>query len=244
MERIDDLNINGLKLIQNTEYFLFGIDSVILANNVKVKKQDIVLDLCTGTAVIPIIINAKQECKKIYGIELQKEMFDLAKRNIELNNLNEKIHVLNMDIKDINSIRKYLIQESGKDTVDIIVCNPPYKEVGTGIKIEKTVRDIARNEVKCSLEDVFKVSSGLLNSKGKLYLVHKPERIVDLVNKALKYNLELKELRFMQPDINKRPSLVLLEYVKNGGRECHVREVLLQYDLNGDYTKDIKEIYS
>lgn len=243
MERIDDLNIKGLKLIQNTDYFLFGIDSVILANTVKVKKNEVLLDLCTGTAVIPIIINAKQECKKLIGVELQQEMYDLAQRNIELNELQDKISVLNMNIKDVKRIRKYLLENTGKDTVDCITCNPPYKEIGTGIKIEHSVKDIARNEVECTLEDIFKTASALLKSKGKLYLVHKPERIVDLVSLSRKYNLELKELRFMQPSIDKRPSIVLLEYVKDGGRECKVKEVLLQYDDKGNHSEEIMELY-
>jgi len=243
MERIDDLNIKGLKIIQNTDYFLFGIDSVILANNVKVKSQDIVLDLCTGTAVIPVIINAKQKCKRLIGVELQQEMYDLAKRNIELNKLQDRISVINMNIKDVKRIRKYLLENTGKDTVDCITCNPPYKEIGTGLKIQHSVKDIARNEVECTLEDIFKTSSSLLNSKGKLYLVHKPERIVDLISLSRKYNLELKELRFMQPTIDKRPSLVLLEYVKDGGRECIVKEVLLQYDNNGNHSEEIMELY-
>lgn len=243
MERIDDLNIKGLKIIQNTDYFLFGIDSVILANNVKVKKRDVVLDLCTGTAVIPVIINAKQECKKIIGVELQSEMHDLAIRNIQLNKLENKISVLNMNVKDVKGIRKYLLDNIGKDTVDCITCNPPYKEIGTGLKIQHCVKDIARNEVECTLEDIFKTASCLLKSKGKLYLVHKPERIVDLVSLSRKYDLELKELRFMQPSIDKRPSLVLLEYVKDGGHECRVREVLLQYDENGSHSEEIMELY-
>jgi len=244
MERIDDLNIKGLKIIQNTDYFLFGIDSVILANNVKVKKHEVLMDLCTGTAVIPVIINAKQECKSLIGVELQTEMYDLAKRNIELNKLEEKIWVINKNIKEIKDIRKYLIESIGKDTVDVITCNPPYKEIGTGLKIEHSVKDIAKNEVMCTLEDIFKTASALLNSKGRLYLVHKPERIVDLVSLSRKYNLELKELRFMQPKLDKRPSLVLLEYVKNGGRECKVREVLLQYDNNENHSEEIMKWYS
>ena len=243
MERIDDLNIKGLKIIQNTDYFLFGIDSVILANNVKVKSNDIVLDLCTGTAVIPVIINAKQKCKKLIGVELQKEMYDLAKRNIELNNLQNNIDIINMNIKDIKDIRRYLLDNVGKDTLDCITCNPPYKEIGTGLKIEHSVKDIARNEVECTLEDIFKTASAMLKSKGKLYLVHKPERIVDLISLSRKYNLELKELRFMQPSVDKRPSLVLLEYVKDGGHECRVREVLLQYDDKGNHSEEIMELY-
>ncbi|MBR5227159.1 MAG: tRNA1(Val) (adenine(37)-N6)-methyltransferase [Clostridia bacterium] len=243
MERIDDLNIAGLKVIQNTDYFMFGIDSVMLANTVKTGKKDIVIDLCTGSGVIPILVNAKQEPTKLIGLELQQEMYDLAKRNIELNNLEEKIDVYNIDIREIKSIRKLLMDRYGKDTVDCITCNPPYKEIGTGIKIDHGVRDIARNEVMCTLEDVFKTSSGLLKSRGKLYMVHKPERLVDLIYLSRQYNLELKEIRFMQPNIDKKPSIVLLEFVKDGGHECNVREILIQYDNNGKHSEEIMKIY-
>ena len=115
MERIDDLNIKGRKIIQDTDYFLFGIDSVILANSVRCKSQDIVMDFCTGTAVIPVIIEAKQECKKLLGVELQEEMYNLAKRNVELNKLCDRIDVLNLDIADVKSIRKYLLNTYNKE---------------------------------------------------------------------------------------------------------------------------------
>lgn len=238
-ERIDDLNINGLKIIQNTEYFMFGIDSVILANLVKsTSSSNVILDFCTGSAVISILLSAKVKYKKIIGIELQEEMYDLAKRNIELNNLNNDIEVLNADIKDYKKINEYV---NGK--VDIIVCNPPYKKMGTGIVNENMVKYIARHEDKCSLEDIFISSSKLLKTKGKLYMVHKPERIVDLICIARKYNLEAKNINIMQSKVDKKASLVFIEYVKDGGNECNVNPVLIQYEANGDYTKQLKEIY-
>ena len=116
--------------------------------------------------------------------------------------------------------------------------------MGTGIKIEHSVKDIARNEVECTLEDIFKTASGLLNSKGKFYLVHKPERLVDIMCVARKYNLELKEIRFMQPNIKKRPSIVLFEFVKDGGRECIVKETLMQYNEDGTHSEEILDIYN
>lgn len=244
MERLDDLNIKGRKILQNTDYFLFGIDTVILANNVKCKSQDIVMDFCTGTAVIPIIIDAKRECKKLIGIELQEEMYNLAKRNVELNNLCDRIDVLNLDIADVKSIRKYLLDKYGTESVSVITCNPPYKEVGTGLKINCSVKDIAKNEIKCNLETVFKSAASLLKSRGKLYMVHKPERIADLISIARKYNMELKSMRLMQPDITKRASIVLLEYVKDGGNECKIEPTLMEFDENLNYTKDILSTYS
>lgn len=222
MERIDDLNIKGRKIIQNTDYFLFGIDSVLLANFTKCKKHDLVMDFCTGSAVIPVLIEAKNECKKLIGIELQPEMYDLAKRNLELNCVKDKIEVLNMDITDVKGIRKYLMENYDTDSVSVITCNPPYKELGTGLNISCSIKDIAKNEVKCTLEVVFKSASSLLKSRGRLYMVHKPERIADLICIARKYNMELKTLRLMQSGSTKRASIVLLEYVKDGGNECKI----------------------
>lgn len=243
MERIDELNIKGLKVIQNTDYFLFGVDSVILANTVKTKKNDLVLDLCTGTAVIPIIIDAKNSCNKLIGVELQDEMYKLALKNIKLNKLEDRIDIMHGDVKDIKGIRKTLLDKYNTDSVSVITCNPPYKQVGTGINIELSVKDIARNEVMCTLEDIFKTSQALLISRGRLYMVHKPERIADLICVGRKYNMELKSMRLMQPDIEKKPSLVLLEYVKDGGNECNIKNVLLQYEADGKPSKEIIEMY-
>lgn len=213
-ERIDNLGINDLKIIQNKKYFCFGIDSVLLANFVKSNNSNnIIVDLCSGSGVIPVIISAKKKYNKIICVELQKEMFNLLNRNIDINNLNEKICGINYDIKDVKKIREKVIDIAKKDKVDIIVCNPPYKKIGSGSKNENEVKYIARHEVMCDLEDIFKTSSKLLKAKGKLYLVHKPERIVDLLEISRKYNLEAKNIRFVCPNINLKPSIVLIEYV-------------------------------
>jgi len=244
-ERIDDLNINGLKLIQNKDYFMFGIDSVILSSMVKsMSSSNVIVDFCTGSSVIPILLTTRVKYKKIIGIELQQEMYDLAVRNVKMNNLQYDICILNQDIKEYKEIVKYIrenVMASGN--VDVVVCNPPYKKVGTGIVNENSVKYIARHEDKCTLEDIFLSSSKLLKTKGKLYLVHKPERLADLIGLARKYNLEAKNINIMQPKIDKKASLVFIEYVKDGGNECNVNPVLIQYDENGDYTDKIKEIY-
>lgn len=244
MERIDELNINGKKIIQNTDYFLFGMDSVLIANMIKKTKNNMsVVDLGTGSAVIPILLSQKTNVRKIIGVEIQPEMYDLAIKNIELNNLKEKVNVINMDLTDVKTLKKHILEMTGKEEIDIVVSNPPYKEVGTGIMNETDVKYIARHEVSCTLEDIFKTSRAILSSKGKLYVVHKPERLVDLITVARKYKLEAKNITFMQPTINKAPSLVLIEYVKDGGNECRVSKVLIEFDSSGNYTQEIKEIY-
>ena len=242
MERIDDLNLNGKKILQDTECFLFGMDSVLLANMVK-ENGKVIVDLGTGSAVMPVIISEKTNGNKIIGVELQDEMYNLATKNVEYNNLEECIYIYHGDIKNVESIRKYIKEKVGKDKVDVVISNPPYKEVGTGSVNDTTVKYIARHEVKCNLEDIFKTSAKLLKSKGKLYLVHKPERLVDLMCLARKYNLEAKKIRFMQPVKNKKPSIVLVQYVLNGGKECIVAPVTIEYDENGNYTKEILDIY-
>lgn len=244
MERIDDLNLNGKKIVQDTDLFLFGMDSVLLANMVKGTNKDTnILDLGTGSAVMPVILTEKVKLNKVIGIELQDKMYDLAVKNIKLNNLEDKVFALHEDLKNIEKIRKEIINLTGRDTVDIVISNPPYKSQGTGTINETDEKYIARHEVKCTLEDIFKTTSKLLKFKGKLYIVHKPERIADLICIGRKYNLELKTLTFLQPTKNKKPSIVLLEYVLGGGNECTVLPNIIEYDDNGIYTDKIYEIY-
>ena len=244
MERIDDLNLNGKKIIQDTDLFLFGMDSVLLANKVKGAHKDTVLvDLGTGSAVMPVIIAEKNKLAKIIGVELQDKMYNLAVKNVEYNKLQDKITVLKENLKNINGIRKYILETTGRDNVDIVISNPPYKKAGTGSKNEVNEKYIARHEVECELEDIFKTASKLLKFKGKLYLVHKPERLADLIGLARKYNLEPKEIQFLQPTVSKKPSIVLIEYVLGGGNECVVLPSLIEYDENGNYMKEIENIY-
>lgn len=243
MERIDDLNLNGKKILQDTDCFLFGMDSVLLANRVK-ENNKIIVDLGTGSAVIPVIISEKTKGNKIIGVELQDEMYNLAMKNVKYNKLEDSIYICHEDIKNVENIRKYIKEKVNKEKADIVVSNPPYKEVGTGTVNDMNVKYIARHEVKCTLCDIFKTASKLLKSKGKLYMVHKPERLVDLLCIARKYNLEAKKVRFMQPLENKKPSIVLIEYVLDGGKECSVEPVLIEYDNLGNYTEEIFKIYS
>ena len=243
-ERIDDLGINDLKIIQNKEYFCFGTDSVLLANFVKSENSNnVILDLCSGSGVIPIILSAKKKYKKIFGVELQSEMYDLFDRNIKINNLEDSIISIKENVKNIKDIRKKITSIMGKDKIDIITCNPPYKEIGTGLTTNHGVKTIAKCEVMCKLEDIFITSSKLLGKGGKLYLVHKPERLSDLICFGRKYNLEAKEIRFVYPKINKKPSIVLISYRKDGGNETKVLEPLIEYNENMSYTDEIYNIY-
>lgn len=238
-ERIDELGINNMSIIQNDEYFCFGMDSILLANFVKSNSsKNIIVDFCSGSGVIPIIVSAKNKYKKIYAVELQNEMFDLLNRNILKNNLADSIIPINEDIRNVNSIKNVI-----SENIDIIVCNPPYKEVGTGIINENKVKYIARHEEKCKLSDIFENANKLLNVKGELYLVHKPERLADLINIARQYNLEPKIIKFVYPRVDLKPSIVLIKYVKKGGNELVVEKPLIEYTDSGEYTEEIYNLY-
>ncbi len=233
-ERVDDLNLNGKKIIQNPEYFCFGIDSVLLANFVESNSsKNTIVDLCSGSGVISVIISQKKKYKNIYAVELQKEMYNLLLRNININSLEDKIIPINSNIKEFATNEK----------VDVVVCNPPYKKQGTGVVNDNDIKYIARHEVECTLEDVFSCSAKILKQKGKLYLVHKPERLTDLIAVARKYNLEAKRIRFVHPKVDSPASIVLVEYVYFGGNEINVLPPLIEYKDNGEYTDEIYDIY-
>lgn len=238
--RYDELGINNMKIMQDDKYFCFGMDSILLANFViSNSSKNVILDFCSGSGVISIILSAKQKSKKIYAIELQDEMFKLLNENVNQNNLEEKIYTINCDIKDVEKIK----QNINEKNIDIIVCNPPYKEIGTGITNENEIKYIARHEVMCKLEDIFISANKLLNVKGQLYIVHKPERMADLISIARKYNLEPKTIKFVYPRIDAKPSIVLMKYVKKGGNELIIEKPLIEYKEDGTYTDEIYKMY-
>lgn len=244
-ERIDELGIDNLKIIQNSSYFCFGTDSVLLANFAESNYSNKnILDLCSGSGVVPIIFQAKNKSSNIIAVELQDEMFDLLERNITINSLERKIYPIKEDICNIKEVRKKVEEITHRNTVDIITVNPPYKEKGTGITSEGKVKYIAKHEEMCTLEDIFKVSSSLLENKGKLYIVHKPERLNDLISVARNYKLEPKKLKLVYPNINSKPSIVLIEYIKGGGNELNILKPLIEFDDKGNYTEDMNKIYS
>ena len=237
-ERIDDLEFKGLKIIQNERGFCFGIDSVLLSDFAKnIKKNSLVLDLGTGTGIIPILLCGKTELKKIIGVEIQKEVSDMAKRSSKLNNLEDRFQVLNEDILNLNKIYE-------NQTFDAIVTNPPYKKKDTGIINEDERKIISRHEITANLEDFIKVSKDLLKDKGEFYMVHRPERLVDIFSLLRKYKIEPKELRFVYSNINKPPKLVLVKGIKNSKSFLKVDKNLYIYDDKGNYTNEILKIYN
>lgn len=237
-ERIDDLEYKGLKIIQNKEGFCFGIDSVLLSDFAKnIKKGSKVLDLGTGTGIIPILLCGKTELKKIVGVEIQEEVSNMAKRSIKLNNLENRFEIINENILNLNNIYK-------NQTFDVVVTNPPYKKNGTGIVNEDEKKIISRHEITAKLEDFIKIAKDLLKDKGEFYMVHRPERLVDILSILREYKIEPKELRFVYSNINKEPKLVLIKGVKNSKAFLKIDKNLYIYDEKGNYTKEILKIYN
>ncbi len=244
-ERIEELGIGDLKVVQNPDYFCFGTDSVLLANFVKsTKLSNVILDFCTGSAVIPFIVSAKQKCSRIFAVELQSEMLQLAKKGIEINKLNKKVIPVHMDLKDYKGIKKVLTEEGFPDTVDIITVNPPYKKEGTGIKNESSVKQIARHEIKCTLEDIFISANKLLKDLGKLYMVHKPERLAEIIYTAKKYGFEAKRIKLVEPKQGMKASIALFEFSKYGKPEVIIEPTLIEYKEDGTYTDEMMKIYA
>ena len=236
-ERIDDLEFKGLKIIQNKDGFCFGMDSVLISDFSKtIRNNSIVADLGTGTGIISILLAGKTKLNKIYGIEVQAEVAEMAKRSVELNNLEEKIEIINDNLKNIG---KYLKKES----LDAIVTNPPYQKNDTGLKSEDTRHLISRHEIECNLEDIISISKMYLKDKGEMYIIHRPERLVDILYLLRTYKIEPKEIRFVNPKAQQKPNMVLIKAVKNGKEFLKVKEPLIVYNEDGTYTEEILKIY-
>lgn len=236
-ETLDDLQLNNIFVIQKKSGFRFGMDAVLLANFATIKKNDNILDLCSGTGIIPFIIAGKRKFNRIVGIEIQEEMVDMAKRTSIYNKLDEKIKFIVGDLKDIDLLKKL-----GK--FDVITVNPPYKLKNSGIINENSKESIARHEILCDIDDVIKAANILLKDRGRFFMVHRPERIVDILTTMRKYKIEPKLIKLIQPNEEKSPNLLLIEGHKNGGQFLKWEKTLYVYDKLGNYTKELVNIYS
>lgn len=235
-EKIDDLQLKGLKLIQDSDGFRFGVDAVLLANFAKVKKGASVVDLGTGTGVIPILISGKSDAKKIIGVEIQDDVHEMACRSVKLNKLEDRVEIVKGDIKNIE-------ETIGKNLYNVVTSNPPYMHAD-GIKNPNDKKAISRHEVKCDLDDVIRAASLLLINQGKFYMVHRPTRLVDIITLGRKYKMEPKTLRFVHSKAGKSPNILLVEYVKCGRPDLKILDPLYVYDEMGNYTEEIKSIYT
>ena len=236
-EKIEDLQFKNLKIIQNKKGFCFGIDSILLSDfSKKIKENAKVLDLGTGTGIIATLLCGKTKLKEIIGIEIQKEVYEMAKKSIKLNKLENKFKIINEDILNLKKIFE-------KNSFDVIVTNPPYKKKGTGIKNEEKKKIISRHETTATLEDFIKVSQELLKDKGEFYMVHRPERLVDILTAMRSYKIEPKIIKFVYSNKNSESKLILIKGIKNAKPFLKIEKNLYIYD-DGNYTDEINKIYN
>lgn len=232
------LGYENIKIYQNTDMFNFSLDSVLLPNFVTVKQNDKkILDIGTGNAVIPIILSTKTDAS-ILGVEIQEEAYDLAVKSVKYNNLESKISLLNQDIKEYAANEK-------TETYDVITCNPPFFKVTDDSNINQSkYKTIARHEVTLNLEDVINISKKLLKNNGTLAMVHRPERLIEIIEVMKKNNIEPKKIQLVYPTENKEANILLIEGTKNGNPGLKILEPIYAHDKNGNYTNQIKKYFS
>ena len=235
-ESIDDLQLKVLNLIQKIDGFKFGVDAVLLSDFANVKKKHRVIDLCTGTGIIPFLLYGKYEPTEICGLEIQDDMVEMATRSTKLNSLEGKIVFVNEDLKNIEYLKRL-------EKFDVVTVNPPYKLNNAGIINNSDKLAIARHEVLCNLEDVISASRILLKDNGRMFMVHRPERLADIFTLMRKYKIEPKRVKMVHPKIGKAPNIVLVEGQRDGGAYLKWEPPLYVYDENGRYTKEIDLIY-
>ncbi len=238
MEVLNDLvNYSGLKIYQNTDWFLFSLDSVLLPNFVTLNKNiKTVMDLGTGNAPIPLILSTKTNAK-IIGIEVQKDLYELAKKNIQYNHLEEKIEIYNLNIKNLK-------EHFSPDSMDVITCNPPYFKITEQSNLNEDIHKvIARHEKMVTLEDVIQISKYLLKNNGVMALVHRTDRFLDILRLCSQYGMEVKKIRFIYPKFQTESNMILVEARKNGGTGLKVLPPLYVHEENGNYTKEVLQMF-
>ena len=235
-ECIDDLQNGGLMLIQKKNGFKFGIDAVLLSDFAKAPEAKRALDLCTGTGIVAVLLASKTKTPRIDALEIQPDIYDMAKRSTEYNGISDRVHIRMGDLK--NAAELY-----GKNVFDKVTVNPPYMKAGSGISNGSDTKTISRHEVLCTLEDVIAASAAVMKTKGHFFMVHRPSRLTDIIWLMRRYKLEPNRLRLVHPSAGTAANLLLIEGVKNGGNELKLMEPLYVYDENGRYTDEINYIY-
>lgn len=235
-ERLDDLQFKGYELIQHPGRFCFGMDAVLLSAFAKVKTGECVLDLGTGTGILPILLAGKTEGRHFTGLEIQEESADMARRSVQHNHLEDRISIVTGDIKEASSVFR-------TESIDVITTNPPYMIGGHGLANPDSAKAIARHEVLCTLDDILRESSKMLKYGGRFYMVHRPFRLVEILTKMTAMHIEPKRMRLVYPYIDKEPNMVLIEGIKNAKSRIEVEPPLIVYEKDGDYTKRIYDLY-
>jgi tRNA1Val (adenine37-N6)-methyltransferase len=235
-ERIDDLQRNGYRIIQNPEKFCFGMDAVLLSGFAKVGDGKRVLDLGTGTGIIPLLLAAKTNASHLCALEIQEESADMARRSVQLNGLEDKIDIITGDIKEADRLFDLA-------SFDVVTCNPPYMIGNHGLTNPDAPKAVARHEILCTLDDVVRSASRLLKTGGSFFMVHRPFRLAEIINVMTGYRLEPKRMQLVYPYVDKEPNMVLIEGVRGGKPRMTVEKPLIVYKEKNVYTDEIYEVY-
>ena len=235
-ERVDDLQRNGYRIIQRTDGFCFGMDAVLLSGFAMVKKGERALDLGTGTGIIPILLEAKTEGEHFSALEIQREVADMARRSVSLNGLEEKIQIVEGDIREASQI-------FGTASFDVVTSNPPYMNDAHGLKNPDLPKAIARHEVLCTLDDVVREASRVLKAGGRFYMVHRPHRLAEIITVLRGYKLEPKRMKMVHPFADRDANMVLIEAVKGGGVFLKMEAPVIVFKEPGVYADEIRDVY-
>ena len=235
-ERLDDLQRDGLRLIQNPSWFCFGMDAVLLSAFARIKKEDVCLDLGCGNGVIPILLAGKTEGKSFAGLEIQSDIVEMAQRSVRGNGLQDRVKIQEGDIREAVSI-------FGAAVFDVVTSNPPYMTGAHGLTNEADHKAIARHELKCSLEDLIDNATRLLKPGGRFFMVHRPFRMAEIMHCMVSHRLEPKRMRMVYPYVDKEPNMVLIEGVRGGNPRITVEKPLIVYQEENVYTDEVKRLY-
>ena len=235
-ERLDELQRNGYGIIQNPARFCFGMDAVLLSGFAKAKAGEKVLDLGTGTGIIPILMEAKTDAADFTALEIQEESADMARRSVAYNHLEDKIKVITGDIRDASNI-------FGASSFHVVTTNPPYMTAQHGLTNLYEAKTIARHEVLCNLEDIIRESARLLMPGGRFYMVHRPFRLAEIISLMVQYRMEPKRMRLVYPYVDREPNMVLIEGLRGGKSRMTVEKPLIVYKEPGKYTDEIYDVY-
>lgn len=235
-ERLDELHRNGYRIIQNARKFCFGMDAVLLSGFARVKAGERVLDLGTGTGIIPILLRGKTPGRNFTGLEIQEESADMARRSVAYNHLEDSISIVTGDIREAAALFRAA-------SFDVVTSNPPYMTDSHGLVNPDLPKAIARHELLCSLEDVVRGAAGVLRPGGRFYLVHRPFRLAEIMAVLIRYKLEPKRMQLVYPYVDKEPNMVLLEAVRGGKSRMRVEKPLIVFKSPGEYMPEIRDVY-
>ncbi len=235
-EQLDDLQINELKIIQKKKGFKFGTDAVLLSDFASEIHSESILDLCTGTGIVALLLSAKTNAERICAIEIQEDIAGMAQRSVEMNGLDKRIFIKCGDLKTC-------VSDYGKRSFGLVTCNPPYMRAGAGVPNESDSKLVSRHEVMCTLEDVIRTASGLVSVSGHFAMVHRPSRLCDAMYLMRKYEIEPKRLRFVHKNAKEAPILFLIDGLYKGKSDVKILPPLILYNENGEETEELKIIY-